>query len=246
MRVDIWDVKKQEEAPSLDCGYPRDFADHFTVDRVIGKGGFGLVKVVIEKSTGQEYACKSIKKKLDIPNISAEKLAQHLDNVDREAKILKRLRGTLSVVHFKGAWEDDQDVHLVMEYCRGGELHHRIGLRIYTEEAVADYMRSVLHTLAQCHSHRILHRDIKPGNFMLLTDADNSPLKAIDFGMAVFFNPDNLPRTDLGLDGTPWYVVVVIFSSTLPYHTVLTCTYTYVCMQVYGTRGAQLPDIPCL
>ena len=24
-------------------------------------------------------------------------------------------------------------------------------------------MRSVLHTLAQCHSHRILHRDIKPG-----------------------------------------------------------------------------------
>lgn len=27
----------------------------------------------------------------------------------------------------------------------------------------ATYMRSVLHTLAQCHSHRILHRDVKPG-----------------------------------------------------------------------------------
>lgn len=40
-------------------------------------------------------------------------------------------------------------------------------------------MRAVLRTLAQCHAHKILHRDIKPGNFMLLTDAEDSPLKAI-------------------------------------------------------------------
>jgi hypothetical protein len=40
-------------------------------------------------------------------------------------------------------------------------------------------MRAVLRTLAQCHAQRILHRDIKPGNFMLLTDADDSPVKAI-------------------------------------------------------------------
>jgi serine/threonine protein kinase/Ca2+-binding EF-hand superfamily protein len=217
MRVDVWDIKKDEEVVPLDCGYPRDFEDHFTFDRAIGKGGFGQVRVVIEKSTGQEFACKSIKKHLDIPNISAEKLAQHLDNIDREAKILKKLRGTLSVVHFKGAWEDDVDVHLVMEFCRGGELSHSIGMRVYTEATVAGYMRSVLHTLAQCHSHRILHRDIKPGNFMLLTEAENSPLKAIDFGLAAFFDPEKLPRTDLGLDGTPWFMAPeVLNSQTLP------------------------------
>ncbi len=33
------------------------------------------------------------------------------------------------------------------------------------------------------------HRDIKPGNFMLLTEADDSPVKAIDFGLADFFDP---------------------------------------------------------
>jgi serine/threonine protein kinase/Ca2+-binding EF-hand superfamily protein len=217
MRVDVWDIKKEEDIVPLDCGYPRDFLDHFTFDRAIGKGGFGQVRVVIEKSTGLEFACKSIKKNLDIPNISSEKLAQHLDNIDREAKILKKLRGTLSVVHFKGAWEDDVDVHLVMEFCRGGELSHSIGMRMYTEETVAGYMRSVLHTLAQCHSHRILHRDIKPGNFMLLTEAENSPLKAIDFGLAAFFDPEQLPRTDLGLDGTPWFMAPeVLNSQTLP------------------------------
>lgn len=40
-------------------------------------------------------------------------------------------------------------------------------------------MRAVLRTLAQCHSQHILHRDIKPENFMLLSEADHAPLKAI-------------------------------------------------------------------
>ena len=33
-----------------------------------------------------------------------------------------------------------------------------------------------------------------------------APLKAIDFGLAVPFDPDKLPKEDLGLEGTPWYV----------------------------------------
>ncbi len=40
-------------------------------------------------------------------------------------------------------------------------------------------MRAVMRTLTQCHARRIMHRDVKPGNFLLLNDADRSPLKAI-------------------------------------------------------------------
>ena len=121
------------------------------------------------------------------------------------------------MVHFKGCWEDASDVHLVMEHCRGGELHHSIGQRVYTEGTVAGYMRSVIHTLAQCHSHHILHRDVKPGNFMLLSADEGAPLKAIDFGLAMFYKPEELPRTDLGLDGTPWFMAPeVLNSQTLP------------------------------
>lgn len=52
-------------------------------------------RVVVEKASGDTFACKSIQKRLDIPNISADKQAQHIDNVEREIAILKRLRGTL-------------------------------------------------------------------------------------------------------------------------------------------------------
>lgn len=50
----------------------------------------------------------------------------------------------------------------------------------------------------------ILHRDIKPGNFLLASKERGARLKAIDFGLAVFFDEGKLPRTDLGLEGTPW------------------------------------------
>lgn len=213
MRIDIWDVQKPTQASDLDCGYARDFEKHFDVGRSLGKGGFGTVNLVIEKATGNEYACKSIKKRLEVLNVSAERQAQHLDNIDREATVLRRLRGTLSVAFLKGVWEDEENVHLVMEYCRGGELHHSIGQRVYTEETVARYLHQVLQCIAQCHHQRILHRDIKPGNFLLLDTTELSPIKAIDFGLAVFYDPEKLPRTDLGLEGTPWFMAPETLSS---------------------------------
>jgi calcium-dependent protein kinase len=48
---------------------------------------------------------------------------------------------------------------------------------------------------------------------MLLDDDDQAPLKAIDFGLAVPFDPKGLPLTDLGLEGTPWYVCRPVLDS---------------------------------
>lgn len=48
---------------------------------------------------------------------------------------------------------------------------------------------------------------------MLLNEDVDSPLKAIDFGLATFFEPDKLPRTDLGLEGTPWFMAPEVLSS---------------------------------
>ena len=50
----------------------------------------------------------------------------------------------------------------------------------------------------------LLNTSAHAGNFMLLNEDDRSPLKAIDFGLAVSYDPHSLPRSDLGLEGTPW------------------------------------------
>ena len=146
---------------------------------------------------------------------SEAKRLSHPAALRREIDVLRRLRGGLNVASLEDAFEDAAAVHLVLEHCAGGELAHALGARHYSERTAASYMRAVLRTLAQCHAAGILHRDVKPGNFMLLSDDARAPLKAVDFGLAAFFDPSqpNKPREDLGLEGTPWYLAPEVLSS---------------------------------
>lgn len=134
-RIDIWDINKHNEV-DLNLGFPRTLHQLYDAGDHLGRGGFGSVQVVKSKKTGKEFACKSIAKKLNIPNVSAGKQQHHLDNIKREIAILRKLRGTLNVVYLEAVFEDDTHVFIVMELCRGGELIHRIGKRHYSEGTV--------------------------------------------------------------------------------------------------------------
>ena len=197
-------IPKPPSTPSL--GYARNVKSRFRVLREIARGGNGIVALVQDTRDGTEYAMKSIPKVLLDPNASEKKKQEHLQSIQREVDVLRRLRGCLNVASLEEVYEDDTHVHIVMEYCSGGELCHRIGAAHYSERTVASFMRAVLRTIAQCHAAKILHRDIKPGNFLLSSEAERAPLKAVDFGLAVFYDERSLPRTDLGLEGTPWFM----------------------------------------
>lgn len=83
----------------------------------LGKGGFGQVRTVVEKKTGREFACKTICKRLDVPNFSPQKQAAHLDNVKRE---VIPPASNLLVLHF-------QSEHIVMlPRMLHPSLHHHV------------------------------------------------------------------------------------------------------------------------
>lgn len=47
-----------------------------------------------------------------------------------------------------------------------------------------------MHFVVQmCHKHGVMHRDLKPENFLFGNKKETAPLKAIDFGLSVFFKP---------------------------------------------------------
>ncbi|GAB4824010.1 hypothetical protein N2152v2_011056 [Parachlorella kessleri] len=194
----------KEPVPRL--GYLEGFDDTYAFVKELGKGGNGVVRLAIHRQSGREFAVKSMPKVLRDPAASERKKASQIAYLKREVEVLLALRGTLNVANLEEVYEDSSHVHLVLELCRGGELVACTKGRHYSERTVASFMRAVLRTVAQCHAKNIVHRDIKPENFLLLTTEDTAPVKAIDFGLATFFDPPHLPVTNLTVEGTPWYL----------------------------------------
>ena len=87
--------------------------------------------------------------------------------------------------HLQGVFEDDENIHLVMELCSGGGILDSMKDGTLTEARVADIIRSVLRFIAQCHAKGIIYRDVKPDNFLFLTPEEKSPIRATDFGLSI-------------------------------------------------------------
>jgi calcium-dependent protein kinase len=171
--------------------------DSYTLGRKLGQGQFGTTYLCVEKSTGKEYACKSIAKRKLISQ-------EDVDDVRRELHIMHHLSGHPNIVTIKGAYEDQGAVHLVMELCAGGELFDRIIQRgHYSEAQAAELCRVIVGVVETCHSLGVMHRDLKPENFLLLDTSENAALKTTDFGLSMFFKPGEV-FTDVV--GSPYYV----------------------------------------
>ncbi|KAL1545482.1 Calcium-dependent protein kinase 13 [Salvia divinorum] len=171
--------------------------DKYLVDRELGRGEFGVTYLCIERETREMLACKSIsKRKL--------RTAVDVEDVRREVAIMRHLPQNSSIVSLKEAREDENAVHLVMELCEGGELFDRIVARgHYTERAAAAVTRTVVEVVQLCHKHGVIHRDLKPENFLFSNRKENSPLKAIDFGLSIFFKPGERFSE---IVGSPYYM----------------------------------------
>jgi len=56
----------------------------------------------------------------------------------------------------------------------------------FNEKEARNIFTQMMLALNYCHANKICHRDLKPENFLLLTKADDSPIKIIDFGLSTY------------------------------------------------------------
>ncbi|KAE8671593.1 Calcium-dependent protein kinase 34 [Hibiscus syriacus] len=174
-----------------------DVRSTYDFGRELGRGQFGVTYLVTHKETKQQFACKSI---------ATHKLVNHddIEDVRREVQIMYHLTGHRNIVELNGAYEDRHFVHLIMELCAGGELFDRIIAKgHYSEREAANLCRQMVTVVHNCHSMGVMHRDLKPENFLFLSKAEDSPLKATDFGLSVFFKPGDVFKD---LVGSAYYV----------------------------------------
>ena len=96
---------------------------------------------------------------------------------EREILILKEL-DHLYIVRLIEWCGDYNNVYVVMEAAEGGELREVVEKAFYdenrplTETWTAQVFKQVLEAIAYCHAQRVMHKDIKDENFMLLNKPD--------------------------------------------------------------------------
>ncbi|XP_062187343.1 CDPK-related kinase 5-like [Phragmites australis] len=169
-------------------GFNKGFAVKYEMGDEVGRGHFGYTCAARVKKgarKGEAVAVKVIPKAKMTTSIAIE-------DVQREVKILKALAGNKNLVQFYDAYEDNENVYIIMELCEGGELLDRILSRggKYSEDDAKAVLVQILNVVAFCHIQGVVHRDLKPENFLFTSKDENSELKAIDFGLSDFVKPD--------------------------------------------------------
>ncbi|KAI4298434.1 hypothetical protein L6164_031995 [Bauhinia variegata] len=182
--------EESKEAVDLDkrFGFSKEFTSRLEVGEEVGRGHFGYTCSARFKKgerKGQQVAVKVIPKAKMTTAIAIE-------DARREVTILRALTGHKNLVEFYDAFEDQDNVYIVMELCEGGELLDRILSRggKYSEDDAKAVMVQILNVVAFCHLQGVVHRDLKPENFLYCSKDENSQLKAIDFGLSDFVKPD--------------------------------------------------------
>ncbi|URE48187.1 Calcium calmodulin-dependent serine threonine-protein kinase [Musa troglodytarum] len=169
-------------------GFSKQFFSKFELGEEVGRGHFGYTctaKVKKGDMKGQQVAVKVIPK-------SKMTTAIAIEDVRREVRILSSLTGHKNLVQFYDAYEDEDNVYIMMELCKGGELLERILSRggKYSEEDAKAVIVQILSVVSFCHLQGVVHRDLKPENFLFTSEDEKCTLKAIDFGLSDFVKPD--------------------------------------------------------
>ncbi|XP_061605413.1 serine/threonine-protein kinase BRSK1 isoform X2 [Phyllopteryx taeniolatus] len=172
---------------SKEPGQSSQYVGPYRLEKTLGKGQTGLVKLGVHCITGQKVAIKIVNR---------EKLSESvLMKVEREIAILKLIEHP-HVLKLHDVYENNKYLYLVLEHVSGGELFdYLVKKGRLTPKEARKFFRQIISALDFCHSYSICHRDLKPEN--LLLDEKNN-IRIADFGMASLQVGDSLLETSCG------------------------------------------------
>lgn len=158
-----------------------------------------MVKECTDKKSNKRYALKVIDK---------TKCKGKEQMIENEVSILRKVDHP-NIILLKDEFDTKDELYLVMELVRGGDLFDAISTATkYTEKDASSMILNLCSALKYLHNLNIVHRDVKPENLLVTQHADNTKsLKLGDFGLATYCD-----ETLFTVCGTPTYVAPEILS----------------------------------
>ncbi len=186
------DTEGPHNEPVTDSSFPEELSGHRILS-MVGAGGMALVFLAEDERLGRKVAVKALQ-----PRYARNE--QLRARFMHEARALARLNHP-NIVRIYNLGKEDEPPHFVMEYLEGVPLTDAV--RALTLHQKVDLVLKVVAAVQFLHDHRLIHRDLKPGN--ILVGSDLEP-KLLDFGLAR--QADRLERQltrDGEVMGTPDY-----------------------------------------
>lgn len=148
-------------------------SQNYNFMKVLGQGRYGQVYKAVNKQTGEIVACKVVKRK---------------DEYLRELNHLVAIENAYGILPLKGV--SFADKQMIMEFQLGecSLRDHLSQLKptdpLVYSNTVIGWFEEILKSIVDIHKHRILHRDIKPDNIVMVKENDQFVPKIIDFGLS--------------------------------------------------------------
>jgi serine/threonine protein kinase len=154
-------------------------AGRYQIFKVLGRGGFGVTYLARNVYLPGQPLCviKHLTPKFNNPALMT--IAKWRFYV--EARTLSQLGSHSQIPLLVDYFRKDGEMYLVQEYIPGETIFQLVREgQCYDEAAVQDFLLEMLKLLAHVHSHRLVHRDVKPQNIIRCKTDDR--LVLIDFG----------------------------------------------------------------
>ncbi len=194
-----------------------DSLGRFRLDRMIGRGGMGVVFAATDVASGEAVAIKVLR-------MESGDLAQAVRRFRKEARLLGDIQND-HVTRLVEVGLDRGHHYMAMELVEGTNLQRWLGKNASLEpEAALRLVADIARGLVDAHASGIIHRDIKPENILLqhkassattttvhdesTTPIDQYQVKVTDFGIARYVHQnESMEVTRAGaLLGTPLYM----------------------------------------
>ena len=148
---------------------------YYKIQKIIGKGAFGIVYKAFELCSGRIVAIKQIP-------VNSE----NRKYVIKEIELLKNLEHP-NIVKYYNFLKEENHIYIIMEYLEGSTLRQymRDNSENINEDIAREIIKQLLNALSYLHySCDICHRDIKPENIIFTEKDDISHIKLLDFGLS--------------------------------------------------------------
>ncbi|MCQ2521665.1 MAG: serine/threonine protein kinase [Lachnospiraceae bacterium] len=182
--------------------------DKYTIESVLGQGGFGITYKAVENASGQAVAIKEFfpdslatRTGVTVTSFSGERATNYTYGLDcflEEAKTLAQFGSNPGVVNIRDYFECNNTAYFVMEFIEGKSFEELIkenGGRIEYKEA-EKVLLPVIEALGAVHAQGIIHRDVTPDNIYITNEGD---VKLLDFGAARYSLGDKSRSLDVVL-----------------------------------------------